>query len=76
MKRDSWKATLRAAALVALVVCNYAMPVRADESCYDCTEIFGAKFCGILFSGEGHSFCEPHNDHCDLAGPCTALPCC
>lgn len=75
MAKRGLKIRIRALALVVLLGLNYSWGVRADETCYDCTELLGVKFCGILVYGAGHTYCEVHDDHCDYAGPCF-IECC
>lgn len=69
MKRDLVTVTLRALALVGLIALNSPLPAEASEECYSCFQVGGPTIC-LPGASQGHTFCEPHDDHCDTAGPC------
>lgn len=66
MKRNLAVA-LRVVALVGVVSANWVIPARAEEEpCYGC--IVGN--CFEIAYGSGHTYCQAHEDHCDLVGGC------
>jgi hypothetical protein len=71
MERHHMALALRAFALVGLISLNGALPVDADDTCQSCLQVGSELYCFELTSGNGHTYCEPHGDHCDMAGACT-----
>lgn len=71
MRKDRVPVILRVLALVGMVALNTALPAEAFEECYSCFDAGGPAFC-LGGSTGGHTFCEPHDGHCDMAGPCVA----
>jgi len=68
MKKGNFALALRVFALMGVIAANSVITARAEpEPCYGC--LYGT--CGQLAYGSGHSFCQSHDDHCDMFDPCT-----
>jgi len=68
MEKGDLALAFRVFVLVGVIAVNWVIPARAEqEPCYSCQ--YG--WCWELIYGSGHTVCQPHDDHCDMVGPCT-----
>lgn len=71
MRKDIVRAIARILILVGLVAANTALPAKAEDGCFMCFQPQGQPPLCLPGATEGHSYCEEHDDHCDMVGPCT-----
>jgi hypothetical protein len=72
MKRGLIAVVSRALVLTGLVVLNTVLPAEGfEDGCYMCLQLQGQPPLCLPGATEGHSYCEEHDDHCDMVGPCT-----
>lgn len=60
----------RVLVLGALVALNSVLPAQAVDDCFSCFIVDGQPTLCMPGASSGHSYCEPHEGHCDQAGPC------